>query len=129
MTEPPPHVPGAVLIELQQAHGHAGPQWGYASDDLNLTLLAWKTGESVAPHVNVEVDVVLIVVAGEGDVHVNGTVHALRPGQALLIPKGVARAIRPTSARFSYLSVHRRRRGLMPTVGGWPTDRDHPPPP
>lgn len=127
MNEPPPHGPRAVPIDLHQTHDHSGPQWGYESDDLNLTLLVWTAGERVAPHVNEEVDVVLIVVAGEGDVHVNGAVHALRPGQALLIPKGVARAIHPTSKRFSYLSVHRRRRGLMPTIGGWPTDRDHPP--
>ena len=33
---------------------------------------------------------------------------------ALLIPKGCERAVESTSARLSYLSVHRRRRGLMP---------------
>ncbi len=129
MNEPPPNIPGAVPIDLQQAHDHSGPQWGYESDDLNLTLLAWQAGEGVAPHVNREVDVVLIAVAGDGEVRVNGAVHVLRPGQALLIPKGVERAIYPTSAQFRYLSVHRRRRGLMPTIGGWPTDREHPPPP
>ena len=91
---------------------------GHESEDLNLTVLSWKAGEGVAPHVNEEVDVVLIVVDGEGEISVGEQVLALRVGQALLIPKGSQRAIRCVGERFSYLSVHRRRRGLMPTIGG-----------
>lgn len=108
----------ATLIDLHSAQPHSGPQLGHESEDLNLTLLSWKAGEGVAPHVNEEVDVVLIVVDGEGEVSVGVEAFTLRAGAALLIPKGCERAIRCTSERFSYLSVHRRRRGLMPTLGG-----------
>lgn len=112
------HSSRPTLIDLQTAHAHSGPQLGHESEDLNLTLLLWKAGEGVAPHVNDEVDVVLIVIDGEGEVTVGAEVFALSIGQALLIPKGCERAIRCLGERFSYLSVHRRRRGLMPTLGG-----------
>lgn len=108
----------ATLIDLQTSQPHSGPQLGHQSEDLNLTLLSWKAGEGVAPHINEEVDVVLIVVDGEGEVSVGQQVLVLRIGQALLIPKGCERAIRCVGERFSYLSVHGRRRGLMPTIGG-----------
>ena len=110
--------PRPILIDLQTAHAHSGPQLGHESEDLNVTLLSWKAGQGVATHINDEVDVVLIVVDGEGEVSVDGQAFALIVGQALLIPKGCERAIRCAGERFSYLSVHRRRRGLMPTLSG-----------
>jgi quercetin dioxygenase-like cupin family protein len=103
------------LAALSEVATGAGPQWGHASDDLNMTLLHWTPGQAVAAHVNDEVDVLLMVIAGEGEVTVDGTVHTLRPGCALLIPKGAERAIRATTT-LDYLSVHRRRRGPWPTV-------------
>jgi hypothetical protein len=65
-------------------------------------------------HVNSEVDVVLVGIAGDGLVEVDGMAHLLRSGQAVIIPKGVRRAIRSTSGRFAYLTCHRRRTGLWP---------------
>lgn len=111
----------AILVDLvglcDAAEGN-GPQWGHESEDLDLTLLSWTAGQQVAAHVNNEVDVVMIVVAGAGEVLINGQAHQLMPGQALLVPKGAERAIRCTAERFSYLSLHRRRRGLWPSVRG-----------
>ncbi len=113
--------PTAVLIDLARlATAGNGPQWSYESVDLDLTLLSWTAEQQIAPHVNDEVDVLLIAVAGTGDVTVNAEVHRLSAGQALLIPKGAERAIQSATERFSYLSVHRRRRGLWPTVRGEP---------
>ena len=112
---------GVVLVDLARLiadGGGNGPQWSYESADLDLTLLSWTSDQQVAPHVNDEVDVLLIAVAGTGEVAVHAEVHRLSAGQALLIPKGAERAIRCTAERFSYLSVHRRRRGLWPTVRG-----------
>lgn len=115
------HSPTAFLIDLlacSDAATQSGPQWGYESTDLDLTLLTWHAQQQIAAHCNDEVDVVVIVVAGAGEVLVNTETYALIVGQALLIPKGTTRSIRCTSERFSYLSVHRRRRGLWPTVAG-----------
>lgn len=109
-----PLIPFAALAE--QAAG-SGPIWGHESADLDITLLSWRAGAEIAAHVNDDVDVLLIGVAGTGDVSVGDETIRLEPGRALLIPKGAARSFRCGSARWSYLSVHRRRRGLWPTVG------------
>jgi mannose-6-phosphate isomerase-like protein (cupin superfamily) len=117
---------GALLIDLSElcrAAEGSGPQWGHESGDLDLTLLSWEAGGRVAPHVNDEVDVFLIALDGAGEVAVGAETHPLRPGQALLIPKGAERSIRCTGDRFRYLNVHRRRRGLWPTIGGQPAPR------
>jgi quercetin dioxygenase-like cupin family protein len=61
-----------------------------------------------------EVHVLLVGIAGNGLVEVDGMAHPLRSGQAIIIPKGVRRAIRGTGGRFAYLTCHRRRAGLWP---------------
>lgn len=106
-----------LWVDLLERCGasHSGPQWAHECEDLDLTLLSWEKGKRIEAHVNNEVDGVLIGVEGTGVVTVNGEAHEMRPGVALLIPKGCERAIESTSQRFSYLSLHRRRRGLMPT--------------
>jgi quercetin dioxygenase-like cupin family protein len=96
-----------------QANG--GPLWGISSDDLNMTLLSWSGGQGIAPHRNDELDVVWICIEGQARVLVDGAAHELRPGIALLIPKGSERALE-TENGVRYYSVHRRRRGLMPDV-------------
>jgi uncharacterized protein (DUF2249 family)/quercetin dioxygenase-like cupin family protein len=104
----------ADLLEHIATVSHAGPQWAHESEDLDVTLLSWQGGKRLEAHINNEVDVVLLGVEGEGVVTINGAEHEVRPGVLLLIPKGCERAIVSTSQQFSYLSVHRRRRGLMP---------------
>lgn len=125
MVEAAPVAPSAEaiwvdLLERAGAGAHGGPQWAHECEDLNVTLLSWTEGKRIEPHTNTEVDGLFIGVEGTGVVTVNGTSHEMRPGVALLIPKGCERGIRSTAARFSYLSVHKRRRGLVPTIGGRP---------
>jgi quercetin dioxygenase-like cupin family protein len=108
--------PRATLIELPgDPPSHSGPQVGCESEDLNATLLSWKSGEGTPGHVNTEVDVVIAVLEGAGEIIVDGAAFGLRAGQSLLIPKNCERQIRCVGERLSYLSVHKRRRGLMPT--------------
>jgi mannose-6-phosphate isomerase-like protein (cupin superfamily) len=103
------------LLERLKSATFSGPQWGHECDDLDLTLLSWQAGQRIEAHVNEEVDVVWIGLEGTGVALVDGERHELRPGVLLLVPKGVARGVEAVSERFSYLSVHKRRRGLMPT--------------
>ncbi len=107
------------LKALSQEASQGGPQWGLACEDLNATLLWWPDQHTITPHVNNEVDVLLLVMDGSGTVVVNGEEIAMSAGQALLIPKGAERAIRSATPSFCYLNIHRRRR-LMPTIGGKP---------
>lgn len=99
---------------VQATEGATGPLWTLTSEDLNINLLRFAAGQGIAPHVNAEVDVLLVAIAGEGTVEVDGTEAVLRSGQACLIPKGAERAIRVRGESFAYLSCHRRRGGLWP---------------
>ena len=91
-----------------------GPVWTRSSSDLNVNLLSFDRGQGVPAHVNDEVDVLLVVVAGEGVIVTDGATHTLRTGQVCLIPKGAERGIRSAGGPFAYLTCHRRRGGLMP---------------
>lgn len=120
--------PTSFLVDLMnicRQVGASGPRWSFESTDLDLTLLTWTAHQQIAPHVNNEVDVVLIGLDGMGEVQVDETAYHLTAGQAILITKGARRSLRCLSAQWSYLSVHRRRRGLWPT---FPPDVDQPHP-
>lgn len=104
------------LPELAAASDSRGPIWTAASDDLNINLVHFRAGEGVSDHVNTELDVLIIGVAGEGVITINGESHPLFAGQLVLVPKGAVRSARATGERLAYLTCHRRRSGLFPTV-------------
>ena len=97
---------------------NSGPQWGESSDELNVTALSWENGKGVQAHINAELDVCIVVIAGEGEAIIDDEKFVLRPGVALVIPKGSTRAIASSSERLTYYSIHRRRPGLMPKFAG-----------
>ena len=96
-------------------HGLTGPIWGTETEDLDCTLLQWPAGHEMASHVNDEVDVVMTVLQGTGQLEVDEVKTLLKPGVVVVIPKGAARRIQADSKPFVYLNVHKRRRRLMPT--------------
>ena len=116
-TESSPGEAGIVdLAGLARSEPAHGPAWTHQSEDLNTNLLVFAAGEGVAEHANAEVDVLLVGIAGEGVVAVDGARHGLRAGQALVIPKGARRSTEAVSDRFAYLTCHRRRAGLWPKM-------------
>jgi quercetin dioxygenase-like cupin family protein len=106
------------LAACVRAATASGAVWTHQSEDLNANLLVFASGEGVAEHVNTEVDVLVIGIAGEGVVAVDGTRRVLRAGYAIVIPKGARRGIQGVREPFAYLTCHRRRAGL------WPAQRD-----
>jgi quercetin dioxygenase-like cupin family protein len=101
------------LAALARDAPETGAAWTKQSGDLNVNLVVFRSGDGVAEHRNTEVDVLLIGVAGEGVVDVDGTPQTLRPGHALIVSKGARRGTRALSDRFAYLTCHRRRGGLQ----------------
>jgi quercetin dioxygenase-like cupin family protein len=95
------------------ARAGTGPVWSLASDDLNATLLAWPANERLPEHVNAELDVLLVVIEGDGTAVVDGQPHALAAGHALLVAKGTSRSIAAGPRGLRYLSIHRRRGPLQ----------------
>jgi quercetin dioxygenase-like cupin family protein len=108
-----------VILDLMErlAAGGSGAVSNLETEDLDINLVRFEAGAGVASHVNREVDVLMVVIQGEGILVEGDLEHALRAGQAALIPKGVERAVRSAGdTAFAYLSIHRRRRRLWPTV-------------
>jgi quercetin dioxygenase-like cupin family protein len=104
------------LAGLASAGVARKPVWSFQGEDLNLNLIVLAAAETIDDHVNREVEVFLVAIAGEGLVEIDGTTYPLRAGEALVVPKGARRSITSNEGRFAYLSCHRRRTGLMPTV-------------
>jgi len=77
--------------------------------------LRLPTGDGVAEHVNNDVDVVIIVFEGNGELTVDGTAYPLRAGNVLVVPRGAERGMRCIAGPLVYLTCHRRRPGLMPS--------------
>jgi quercetin dioxygenase-like cupin family protein len=120
----------AVDLPAIVRHGtERGPRWSAETADLDVNLLVFGAGEGVAAHVNDEVDVLLVGVAGHGTVEVEGVAHAVGAGTALLILKGERRAVRSAGADFAYLTCHRRRAPLRPAgpAGRWRASDGHGP--
>jgi mannose-6-phosphate isomerase-like protein (cupin superfamily) len=108
-----------VVLNLAErlAAGGRGAILGLETEDLDINLVRLEAGGGVNAHTNREVDVLMVVVDGEGVIVANGTEYPLKTGQAIMIPKGTERSIRnPSESAFAYLSLHRRRRKLWPTV-------------
>jgi quercetin dioxygenase-like cupin family protein len=76
----------------------------------------FDAGGGVGEHVNEELDVVFVGVAGSGLVRVDGEEHALSAGTLVFVPRGVRRSTVALSEGFAYLTVHRRRGPLQ--IGG-----------
>lgn len=105
----------ADLARMARSATEAGAVWRHQTDDLSVNLVTFGANDGVAEHLNTEVDVLLVGIAGEGVVEVDGVAQALAVGQALVIPKGSRRAIQGIDHDFAYLSCHRRRIGLRPS--------------
>jgi quercetin dioxygenase-like cupin family protein len=110
------NVAPADLAGIASAAAGQGPVWTHESADLDVNLLVFPGGEGVPEHVNDEVDVLLVGIAGEGVVDIDGTASPLCAGHAVIVPKGTRRGTRGVSDRFAYLSCYRRRSGLRPRV-------------
>lgn len=108
----------AALADEASAAGKAGALWSVSTADLNANVLRFAAGDGVPEHVNNEVDVLLVVVGGEGAVTLDGHELRVRAGQLMLVPKGARRAIRALGEELVeelvYVTAHRRRMGLMP---------------
>jgi quercetin dioxygenase-like cupin family protein len=97
--------------------GRAGVVWTLqGSSQLNANLVRFSVGGGVGEHVNDEVDVIVVGVAGSGSVEVNGKEHPVSEGTMIFIPRGTRRSTRATSGDFAYLSIHPRRGPLQ--IGG-----------
>lgn len=93
-----------------------GALWGTESEDLDATIVHWDEGLGVAAHVNSEVDVAMVVLAGAGKVRVEDESLAVSVGSVVVIPKGSEREVTAGEAGLTYVNVHKRKRKMMPNM-------------
>lgn len=111
----PPENSIDIASALRQAQSD-GPIWSTNSEQLNVNLLRLSTGDGIASHANQEVDVLIVVFEGSGELSVDRETHPLNPGRAVVVPRGATRALRCTAGPLVYITVHRRRGPLMPVM-------------
>lgn len=104
----------ADLAALAAASDRSGVIWSAGETDLNVNLARFAAGEGAAAHVNDEVEVLIVGVAGAGSVEIDGWRHPIAPGVALVVPRGARRATLAGARGLAYLTCHRRRAGLWP---------------
>jgi len=105
-----------------RAYAGGGALWRLEpSQDLQANLVRLEPCHEIGAHRNDEVDVLLVVVEGSGELVVDQQSHPLKPATLAHLPKGAVRAIRAGDTALVYLSIHRRRpRGL--TIGHHPPE-------
>jgi quercetin dioxygenase-like cupin family protein len=102
-------VPPVDLAALAAGGDRPGSLWRLDGDDLQANVVWLGPGDRIEPHRNDEVDVLLVVVSGRGELTLNGQVHPLAPMNLAHLPKGTVRAVVAVDGPLAYLSVHRRR--------------------
>jgi quercetin dioxygenase-like cupin family protein len=100
--------------------GGDGVQWTLeAASDLNANVVDLAPGHAIDEHVNDEVDVVVVVLSGEGSATVDGEAHPLAAHVVAHLPKGSRRRIDAAATGLRYVTVHRRRGPL--SIGSRPS--------
>jgi quercetin dioxygenase-like cupin family protein len=105
----PDPIPPVDLASLAAGGNHLGALWRLDGEDLQANLVRLGRGHRIQPHRNDEVDVLMVVVLGQGELSLDGQVHPLAPMVVAHLPKGTVRAIGAVDGPLAYLSVHRRR--------------------
>lgn len=112
-----PETDRVTQVDVARLGGEGGGAiWSLPHDgDLDANVIRLDGRQEIGHHVNDEVDVLIIVWQGTGEIAIDDRTLPLRPGVATLVPKGTGRTIRADREGMSYLTVHRRRGPL--TVG------------
>jgi quercetin dioxygenase-like cupin family protein len=80
--------------------------------DLDANLVVLPPGGEIGEHRNDEVDVLVVVLGGHGQVWVDGEVQAVSQHAVALFAPGSVRRISAGGDGLRYLTVHRARVGL-----------------
>lgn len=87
-----------------------GVHWSLdGPSDLNANVVHLDAGHAIDDHVNGEVDVLVVVLAGSGTATVDGEPLPLAVHVVAHLPKGSRRRIDAGADGLRYLTVHRRR--------------------
>ncbi|MFJ3334930.1 cupin domain-containing protein [Streptomyces sp. NPDC086766] len=85
-----------------------------AGRQLDANLVRLSPGSRIAPHAEADLDVLLLVVSGDGVLGAGATEEPrlLAEGAVVWLPHGSTRALTAGTDGLAYLTVHRRRPGM-----------------
>lgn len=106
-----PHSCGEVThLDQLDVGGSGGVIWAMGGErQLDVNVVALAPGGGIGAHQNREVDVLIVVIAGAGNLTLDGAVHSLAPHDLVTVPRGATREISAGSGGMRYLSIHRAR--------------------
>lgn len=112
---PVPHLLCDAEALAARAPAQAGALWRLTepSRQLDANLIRLPPDEQINTHIEPDLDVLLLVVNGDG---VLGTALAPQPlsrGSLIWLPRGSSRSLTAGRRGMSYLTVHRRRSGMQ----------------
>lgn len=95
----------------------AGAVWRLdpVARQLDANIVRLLPGTRGVVHVEPDLDVLLCVVEGSGELTTAGERQSLEPGSVAWLPHGVERAVSAGPDGLAYLTAHRRRPGM--TIG------------
>ncbi|MEU9079495.1 hypothetical protein [Kitasatospora sp. NPDC048538] len=93
----------------------AGALWRLAEPgrQLDANLVHVPPGGRIDTHTEPDLDVLVLVVAGDATLHVGPERQPLTEGGLFWLPHGSTRSLTAGDRGVSYLTVHRRRPGLQ----------------
>ena len=91
-----------------------GALWKLAEPgrQLDANLVHLPPGQHVGTHAEPDLDVLLLVVAGDGILGTTGHALQLAKGAIVWLPYGSSRSVAAGDDGMSYLTVHQRRPGM-----------------
>jgi quercetin dioxygenase-like cupin family protein len=103
----------AVVADLsltRDTGGTGGAVWSLPHDgDLDANLVRLAPDTAIAEHLNDEVDLLLVVREGDGELTVDGIRHRLTDSTVALVRRGARRSIRAGGHGLVSLTVHKAR--------------------
>jgi uncharacterized protein (DUF2249 family) len=107
------NVHDVVSANEQQADA-GGALWNLAvgQRQLDANVIHLQPGKGIDPHTGPDLDVLMLVVDGAGEVTTSAGTVPLSPGSLIWLPRRSHRGILAGPDGLSYLTVHPRRPGL-----------------
>lgn len=118
------HVPGPSIlcdttaVAAAAGPGDAGAIWRLQPPDreLDANVIWLPPGAGIGRHDGPDLDVLLHVVRGSGQLVTEGSVLELRPGSLVWLPRRSRREFTAGPGGLAYLTVHQRRQPSALTI-------------
>ena len=100
-------------VDVAAALAAAGPRIRWSVENqLQSNLVQLEPDAVVDEHTEKVLDVLLVVVAGEGVLYADGREQRVAAPAVVVLPAGTTRAIVAGPAGLAYVTAHRRRTGM-----------------